>query len=69
MPHSLYVGLQDEDKIAAFTLDPDTGRLGPQAAVPVVGGPSVLAISPDQRTLYVGHRTRLAISIPPKQPG
>jgi 6-phosphogluconolactonase (cycloisomerase 2 family) len=62
MPYSLYVCLQDEDKIAAFTLDADTGRLEPRAEVPVAGGPSVLAISPDRRTLYVGHRTRPAIS-------
>ena len=30
--------------------------------MPVGGGPSVMAISPDRRTLYVGHRTRPAIS-------
>jgi len=62
MPHSLYICLQDEDKIAAFTLDADTGRLTPQAEVPAAGGPSVMAISPDRRTLYVGHRVMPAIS-------
>jgi 6-phosphogluconolactonase len=62
MPHALYVCLQDEDKIAAFAMDADTGQLTRQAEVPVSGAPSVLAISPDRRTLYVGHRSRPAIS-------
>ena len=62
MPDSLYVCLQDEDKIAAFTMDADTGQLTPGAEVPAAGGPSVLAISPDRRTLYAGHRNVPAIS-------
>ena len=62
MPNALYVCLQDDDKIAAFALDADTGQLTPRAEVPVVGGPSGLAISNDRRVLYVGHRTRPAIS-------
>src|ERR1700758_2466663 len=62
MPYALYVCLQDDDKIAAFAVDAETGRLTPQAEVPIAGGPSVMAISPDRRTLYVGHRTRPAIS-------
>jgi len=62
MPHSVYVCLQDEDKIVAFAMDADTGQLTPRAEVPAVGGPSVMALSPDQRTLYVGHRTQPAMS-------
>jgi 6-phosphogluconolactonase len=62
MPCSLYVCLQDDDKIAAFDLDADSGRLTPQADVPAAGGPSVMALGPDRRTLYVGLRTRPAIS-------
>jgi 6-phosphogluconolactonase len=62
MPHALYVCLQDEDKIAAFAIDADSGRLTPQAEVPVAGGPSVMALSPDRRTLYVGTRTKPAIA-------
>src|SRR6266404_9925207 len=62
MPHSVYVCLQDEDKIVAFAMDADTGQLTPRAEVPAVGGPSVMALSPDQRTLYVGHRTQPTIS-------
>ena len=62
MPHALYVCLQDDDKIAAFSLDGDTGQLTPQAEFAVAGGPSVIAISPDRRVLYVGTRNRPAIS-------
>src|SRR5262245_11376878 len=62
MPYSLYVCLQDEDKIVAFTLDAETGQLTPPAVVPVAGGPSVLALSPDRHVLYVGHRGQPAIS-------
>src|SRR6266699_5726248 len=62
MPHALYVCLQDDDKIAAFAMDADTGQLTPQAEVAVAGGPSVLAVSPDRRVLYVGTRTKPTIS-------
>jgi 6-phosphogluconolactonase len=62
MPDSLYVCLQDEDKIVAFTTDAATGQLTRRAEVPAAGGPSVLAISPDRRVLYAGHRNVPAIS-------
>jgi 6-phosphogluconolactonase len=62
MPCSLYICLQDEDKIVTFDVDADTGQLIKRAETPVAGGPSVLALSPDQRVLYVGHRTQPAIS-------
>jgi 6-phosphogluconolactonase len=62
MPYALYVCLQDEDKIIAFTMDAATGQLTPQVEVPVAGGPSVLALSPDRQMLYVGHRGQPAIS-------
>jgi 6-phosphogluconolactonase len=62
MASALYVCLQDEDKIVSFAIDPDSGRLTHQAEVAVSGGPSVLAISPDRRTLYLGCRTNPALS-------
>jgi 6-phosphogluconolactonase (cycloisomerase 2 family) len=62
MPYALFVCLQDDDKIAAFAIDAETGRLTPQTEVAAAGGPSVMATSLDRRTLYVGHRTRPAIS-------
>jgi 6-phosphogluconolactonase (cycloisomerase 2 family) len=62
MPCSLYICLQDEDKIVTFDVGTDTGQLTKRAETPVAGGPSVLAISPDRRMLYIGHRTQPAIS-------
>ena len=62
MPHALYVCPQDEDKIAAFAIDPESGRLERQSEIAVSGGPSVLAISLDRRVLYLGQRTNPAIS-------
>jgi 6-phosphogluconolactonase len=61
MPYALYVCLQDDDKIAVFAVDADSGRLTPSAPAPAAGGPSVMAISPDRKMLYVGHRARPAI--------
>ena len=62
MPDMLYVGLQDDEKIAVFALDRDSGTLTKRAEVAAAGGPSVTAISPDRNTLYVGCRTRPSIT-------
>ncbi len=62
MPYAFYVCMQDENKIAHFSMDADTGRLTPQAEIPAAGGPSVMAISPDRQTLYVGYRATPTIS-------
>jgi 6-phosphogluconolactonase len=62
MPDMLYVGLQDDDKIAVFALDGDSGELTKRADVAAAGGPSVAAIGPDRNTLYVGYRTQPAIA-------
>jgi 6-phosphogluconolactonase (cycloisomerase 2 family) len=62
MPYALYVGLQDDDKIAILSIDADSGQLTRGADVPAPGGPSVMAISLDRRTLYVGLRTQPALS-------
>jgi len=40
MPYYMYVSLQDDDKIAVFTMDAGSGKLMPQGEVPVAGGPS-----------------------------
>ncbi|HWB50429.1 MAG TPA: beta-propeller fold lactonase family protein [Stellaceae bacterium] len=55
MPGVLYVGLQDADKIAVFSID-DAGKLAGQGEVAAPGGPSVMAVSNDRRMLYVGQR-------------
>jgi 6-phosphogluconolactonase len=56
MPSYVYVAAQDNNKIAVFTMDEGDGKLTLQAEVSVPGGPSLLAISPDRRSLYAGHR-------------
>src|SRR5207249_2363672 len=56
MPYYMYVALQEDDKIAVLTIDPETGTLTPQGEVAVPGGPFTLAISPDRKFLYAGCR-------------
>ena len=62
MPDMLYVGLQDDDKIVIFALDGGSGKLTKRAELAAAGGPSVMAITPDRKTLYVGCRTRPSIA-------
>ncbi len=56
MPYYMYVALQEDDKISVLGIDPQTGKLTPQAEVSVHGGPFTLAISPDRKFLYAGCR-------------
>jgi 6-phosphogluconolactonase len=60
MTNVLYVGLQDADKIAVFSIDA-AGKLTKQSEVAATGGPSVMAVSNDRRMLYVGQRGGPAI--------
>ena len=62
MPYHMYVSLQDDDKILVFTMDAGTGKLTPKGEVPISDGPSPLAINPDRKVLYVGHRNVPAIT-------
>src|SRR6516164_8709748 len=61
MSYALYVCLQDDDKIACLAMNADSGQLTSRAEL-AAGGPSVMAISLDRKTLYVGHRTQPSIS-------
>src|SRR5436309_898862 len=61
MPDVLYVGLQDDEKILSFGIDAGAGKLMPGAATPAAGAPSVFAVSPDRRVLYIGYRGTPAI--------
>ena len=56
MPSALYIGLQDEDKVATYTIDGASGSLTKTGEIAVAGGPSVMAVSNDRRMLYVGGR-------------
>ncbi len=62
MPNYMYVALVDDAKISVLTMDAGSGKLTPKAEVPVSGGPSAFAISPDKNVLYVGHRDVSEIS-------
>src|SRR5215213_7826312 len=62
MPDMLFVGLQDDDRIASFAIDAGTGGLTRREDVPVSGGPSVLALSHDRRIVYSCQRNPGAIS-------
>jgi 6-phosphogluconolactonase len=61
MADILYIGLQDDDRIAVCAID-GSGRLTKRADVAGGGGPSVFAISPDKRTLYVGRRNQPSVA-------
>ena len=62
MPYIMYVALQGDDKLARFSMDPDTGKLTLQEEIPVAGGPAPLAVDPQRRFLYVGRRGACIIS-------
>ena len=57
----MYVALQDDDRIAIYTMD-GSGGLHHQEDVAVEGGPAPLALSPDRGVLHVGRRGAQAIS-------
>ena len=56
MADILYLALQDDDKIVTFGIDAASGKLVPRAETPAPGAPSVFALSPDRRVMYVGYR-------------
>jgi len=56
MPDVLYVGLQDGNKILTFAIDSGSGKLALEAETSAAGAPSVFAVSPDRRVMYVGYR-------------
>ena len=58
----VYVAAQDDNKVSIFTMDDASGALTLAGEQSVSGGPSLLAISPDRRTLYAGHREEPEIS-------
>ena len=62
MEYYMYVAMQRDDKISVFTMDSETGKLTAKAEVPVPGAPNSLAISPDRKVIYAGHRESSEIS-------
>ena len=57
MPYHVYITVAAENKIAIWTLHPDTGALAWQEDVVLGGAPGPLAVDPAQRTLYAGLRS------------
>lgn len=69
MPYIMYVALQGDDKIARFTMDPQTGKLALQETIEAPGGPAPLAMEPQKRYLYVGRRGQKILSSFRVEPG
>ena len=56
MARYLYVALQDDNRIAAYEADRDTGRLTKLGDTDAPSGPAPLAIDPQREYLYAGLR-------------
>jgi 6-phosphogluconolactonase len=56
MPAQLYVSLQNDDRIARYALDENSGRLKHIGDVAAPDGPAPMAVHPTGTTLYVGQR-------------
>ena len=56
MAYYMYVSVQEEDRIAIFTITPKTGKLKHQGDVELKGRPAPMAIDPDKKYLFVGRR-------------
>ncbi len=62
MEQTLYVSLQDDERILSFDIDARTGRLSPAADLAVPGGPAPLALRPDGRVMYAGLRGKAGLA-------
>ena len=58
----VYVSVSGENRIAVYRMDGDTGRLSPQASVPVEGRPGSLGAGPKGRFLFAALRPANAIA-------
>ncbi len=68
MEQTLYVSLQDDERILGFDIDARTGRLAPEGNFQVPGGPAPLALRPDGRILYAGLRGRAGLAWLAREP-
>ncbi|MCI0790867.1 MAG: lactonase family protein [Chloroflexi bacterium] len=56
MPYYMYITLSEEDRIAIYEMDPDSGDLQHRQDVSVEGRPAPLALHPSKRYLYAAQR-------------
>lgn len=56
MPYYLYITLSEEDRIAIYEMDPNTGDLEHREDVSLEGRPAPLALHPTKRYLYAAQR-------------
>ena len=56
MPLRMYVTLSEEDRVAIFDVDADTGRISPIGEATITGRPAPLAVDLTRNVLYVGRR-------------
>ncbi len=62
MSETLYVSLQDDERILSFDIDETTGLLREEESLPVPGGPAPLALAPSGRVLYAGLRGKAGLA-------
>jgi 6-phosphogluconolactonase len=62
MPTYTYVSVSEEDRIAVYLTDPESGKLSPHSEVAVEGTPAPMAVDPTRRFVYVGRRGANKIS-------
>ena len=56
MAYYMYISIQEEDRIAIFSITPKTGKLKHQGEVELKGRPAPMAIDPDRKFLFAGRR-------------
>jgi len=56
LAYYMYVSIQEEDRIAIFSMTPKTGKLKHQGDAELQGRPAPMAMDPDQKYLFAGRR-------------
>jgi 6-phosphogluconolactonase len=56
LAYYIYVSIQEEDRIAIYTMTPKTGKLKHQTDMELKGRPAPLAVDPDRKYLFAGRR-------------
>ena len=56
MAYYMYISVQEEDRIAIYTMTPKTGKLKHQGDAALIGRPAPIAIDPKRKYLFAGQR-------------